>query len=643
MDMATFKVPRRKIRITKMSLNRLPYRPDWDGLRALAILGVLFCHAEIALAGGFIGVDVFFVLSGFLITKLIFKDMEGGCFSILSFWERRLRRILPGLIVVTTASMLAGYLLMAPDAYSALGKSVFALAGMVSNYYFWWDTGYFSEEADYKPLLHTWSLGVEEQFYFLIATGMLVLARTGQVKKAVWWIGGISLASLAISIWGASQEFASAFFLLPGRAWELGAGSLLAMVAPIRFPRLAREMFGIAGLGILLFCAVIYDGHTLFPGLAAIPPVLATVFLLWPKPEGSESTIIQKFLSVPPLVFLGKISYPLYLWHWPLTAFLNYWSFDPPELPARIAMVLLALVLAILTYYFVEAPFRNRDFLPTKTGLFRFATTAGLLLAGAGALMVSEAGDHLDPPLEQDIVKSTTQRVVRYLPSHDSGQEIGDIPRFGNESAIPEILIWGDSHAMAVLPAIEAHCNQNQTAALAATRFLTPPIVTFRTDEADTFNQLVLEFLKKSTIHTVVLAGRWSSYLANQSDHSALLDTVDRLHESGLRVFFLKDVPNFPYHVPRIMSMNTTRKFEIHRLGVSRSDHEHANAFYHSLLPELIKRGVGIIDPVPCFAHEEDPDLLLPFDTSGVFYRDGDHLSVYGAMSIREIFSPIFD
>lgn len=626
-----------------MSLHRLPYRPDLDGLRALAILGVLFCHAELALAGGFIGVDIFFVLSGFLISKLILKELDQGEFSIVGFWERRLRRILPTLIVVTTASLFSGYFMMAPDAYQALGRSAIALTGMVSNVYFWWDTGYFSEEADYKPLLHTWSLGIEEQFYFLIGLGFVVLARYGQLRKAAWWLGGISLASLLVSIWGASQESEAAFFLLPSRAWELSAGSLLAMFAPIALPRIVREIMGVLGFGILLFCAVLYDGHTLFPGLAAIPPVFATMLILWPNTEAQPPSLIQRVLSLPPLVFLGKISYPLYLWHWPFIAFLNYLSFDPPDLPSRIGALFLAVVFAILTYYFVETPFRNREFLPTKTGLFRFATVAGLLVVIGGGFLVNEASDKLDTPLEQNLVKTTSQRVDRYLPSYTPGETIGDLARFGDKSADPEILVWGDSHAMAVLPAIESLCNLNNTTALAATRFLTPPIGGFRNYEEDTFNQLVLEFLETSRVHTVILAGRWSTYLVNELEHPRLLETVDRLHEKGIRVFFLKDVPNFPYHVPRIMSMNITRKFEIHRLGVSLAEHEQANPYYLELLPELLKRGVGILDPVPYFVRDENPDLLLPFDANGVFYRDGDHLSVYGALSIRDVFSPVFD
>jgi hypothetical protein len=306
-------------------------------------------------------------------------------------------------------------------------------------------------------------------------------------------------------------------------------------------------------------------------------------------------------------------------------------------------VLLLGLVLSILTYYFVEAPLRNRAFVPTQNGLLRFATVAGFLVFCAGNILVYEASNKLDQPLQQTVVNTTSQRVERYLPSYSPGQTIDNMARFGNETATPEILVWGDSHAMAVLPAIESLCHLNNTTALAATRFLTPPIGGFRNDEEDTFNHLVLEFLEKSGIHNVILAGRWSSYLTNESEHSRLLETVDRLHELGIRVFFLKDVPNFSYHVPRIMSMNLTRKFEIHRLGVSLSDHEQANACYLELVPELAKRGVGILDPLPYFVRVENPDLLLPFDANGVFYRDADHLSVHGAMSIRDVFNPVFD
>ncbi len=623
--------------------HRLPYRPDWDGLRAIAIVGVIFCHAGFGLPGGFIGVDLFFVLSGFLIAKLIFKDMEEEKFSFIGFWERRLRRILPALVAVTLSTMVAGYYIMAPEAYRALGQSAMALTGMASNFYFWWDTGYFSDEADFKPLLHTWSLGVEEQFYFLIALVFLLLARSGQMKRAAWWIGGLSAFSLLCSIIGVAQEQEWAFFLLPARFWELGAGTLLAMVKPARLPRFAYELMSFVGLATILLCSVLYSSDLPFPGLAALPPVLGMILLLWPKTEGAPASLIQQLLALPPIAFLGKISYPLYLWHWPLIAFQNYWSFDPPEASARIQPMLLCLLLSVLTYFLIEFPFRSRLILRAPRNLLRVSGAMGVAVIVLGFVLMGYQKWKSDAPTDPDLIQATTKRPEHYLISRNPGLEVDDPVKFGDENASPQILLWGDSHAMAVLPAIESLCEINGTAALAATRFMTPPISEHQGHDGDTFNRSVMEFLETHTIKTVILAGHWSNYLDRTSEAESLLETVDKLQSMGIRVFFLKDVPDFRYHVPRIMTMNTTRKFDMRRLGVTRSEYEQANVGQEEILPELERRGVVVLNPTRFFAWDEDPDVFLPFDSAGVLYRDADHLSVHGALAIKDVFEPVFE
>jgi len=625
-----------------MSSHRLPYRPDWDGLRAIAILLVVLCHAELCCPGGFIGVDMFFVLSGFLISKLILKDLEQGTFSIVQFCERRFRRIVPALVVVTFSTLIAGLQIMSPEAYYDLGQSALSVVGMVSNFYFWWDTGYFAEDAEYKPLLHTWSLGIEEQFYFLIAIGFLLLAKFGRVKQFGWWVALASIGSLGISIFSASHGAASAFFLLPSRFWELGAGSLLALVPAFGLPRLVREVLGVTGLIILLWCGVNYDGQMAFPGWAAIPPVVATVLLLCPRKEEAGPTVIQQILAMPPLVFLGKISYPLYLWHWPLMAFLNYRSFEPASAEERLGVLALSLCLSIFTYFVVEIPFRS-GLIFGQTGRFlRLAPIMGLLLLSAGWFLVEDAKGKMDGGLEWDIILATTRREEKYMPCHNPGQDIATMPKYGDENAQPKIVLWGDSHAMAVLPAIESLCESKGTAVLAATRFLTPPLKDFQSSE-DTFNQLVLEYLQTNTIHTVILGGHWSSYLDSETQQTSLLETVDTLQALGIRVAFLKDVPEFNYHVPRIMALNTTRKFDVNRLGVTRAHYKSANFYCEGVIPELEKRGVIILDPIRYFESDENRDLLLPFDETGVFYRDADHLSTHGAMTIKDIFAPVFE
>src|SRR3954464_14933807 len=215
--------------MTVGEVNPHNYRPDIDGLRALAVLPVLLFHADLACPGGYVGVDVFFVISGYLITSLILKDLDRGTFSLADFWMRRIRRILPALVAVTMVTALAGWFLLIPSAYASLGKSIVGLALLVSNMQFWRETGYFTATAEEKPLLHTWSLAVEEQFYLFVPVLLLMLARVLRLRRAFWLIALAAVASLGLSIYGTKWYAAATFYLLPTRAWELFVGSLLAI------------------------------------------------------------------------------------------------------------------------------------------------------------------------------------------------------------------------------------------------------------------------------------------------------------------------------------------------------------------------------------------------------------------------------
>lgn len=628
-----------------MSLHRLPYRPDWDGLRAVAILSVLLCHAGLGFPGGFVGVDLFFVLSGFLITRLILKDLDQGSFSLAAFGERRLRRILPALGLVTVFTLVAGYLFMAPAANHALGQSAIALFALVPNFYFWWQTGYFSEEAASKPLLHTWSLGVEEQFYLFVAVLFLVLQRYQKVQQARWWLGGLAVCSFGLGLVMVSKNPSAGFFLLPSRAWELCAGSLLVFLPTLSatIPRILREVLSLVGFGMILFCSILYDQNTPFPGLAALVPVIGTILLLWTG-EGIGQSLVHRLLSLPWMVLIGRISYPLYLWHWPILALVNYSSFDPPSPMGRLGLLGLSFFLSLLTYYFLELPIRSRRLLPRPITFIGYSGAMGVVVLLAVVILSPYSGVGSDFSPDENGIKQTALRDEKYLPNVDGNGELeGNLKKYGAVGASPEILIWGDSHAMAVLPAIESLCDENNMSALAATRYLTPPLGNYPPDDETRFNNKVLEYLKIHPMRAVILAGRWNSYLTDGALQDQLLETVDQIQAMGIKVFFLKDVPHFSYHVPRIIALNTTRKFEIHRLGVSRIEYETMNPYYESIVPELDNRGVQILDPAPYFAQGEDHDLFLPFDANGIFYRDSDHLTTHGALAIKRVFSPVFE
>ena len=334
------------------------YRPDIDGLRALAILPVLLFHADLGCTGGFVGVDVFFVISGFLITSLILKEINSDAFSLIRFWERRIRRIIPALIVVIAVTLLAGWFLYLPEDFCSVGKSVMAQVTLMSNVYFWRLTGYFAAGVDTKPLLHTWSLAVEEQFYVFFPLLLIFLARMKRFSfaKTIFWLG---IGSFVLSVIGSYTKPAATFYLLPTRAWELMIGAFLAAIPEkqVSNPWL-NETVGLTGLGLILFSILYYSQDTRFPGLAAIPPCFGAAMII--VSGSGKSTLIGRVLTLRPSVFIGLISYPLYLWHWPLLVFSKYLAIKPQSTEIRVVLLMVSAALATLSWKYIETPFRKR-------------------------------------------------------------------------------------------------------------------------------------------------------------------------------------------------------------------------------------------------------------------------------------------
>lgn len=292
------------------------------------MLAVVFCHVGLGVTGGFVGVDVFFVISGYLITGLLIRDITNGDFSILDFWDRRIRRIVPALAVVTLVTILVGWLLMLPNAYGQLRESVVSLNLLISNIYFWENTGYFSPAAAEMPLLHTWSLAVEEQFYLVMPLLLLGVMRLCEQRLVSFIILVLVCGSFALSVCGTHSAPSATFYLLPTRAWELLVGSLLAFT-PIdwrrHFPSLGmlEEVIGVVGLALIMIPCVALTDSSRFPGIGAVAPVTGTAVLIGLGIGSSRPTLVTRVLSYKPLVFIGLISYSLYLWHWPIIAFLK--------------------------------------------------------------------------------------------------------------------------------------------------------------------------------------------------------------------------------------------------------------------------------------------------------------------------------
>jgi peptidoglycan/LPS O-acetylase OafA/YrhL len=338
-----------------MSIPSHTYRPDVDGLRAVAVLAVLAFHAFPAVApGGFTGVDVFFVISGFLITGIILDGLSRNRFTFANFYARRVRRIFPALTLTLAASLAVGWQVMLPDEYSELGKHAAAGAGFVSNFSLWREVGYFNRAADVKPLMHLWSLGVEEQYYALWPV-LLFLFRARPIAM-LWMIVTIGVASFGLNVVTVAEHPSAAFFFPMTRFWELLSGSLLAYFAHYR-PQPPQFVNVKAWTGIALVAAgfALLDGTRAFPGWWAIAPVLGTTLLI---SAGPRAWLNRTILSHRAIVYVGLISYPLYLWHWPVLVFVRIAHGSEPPAAMRIAALIASGIFAWATYEFVERQIR---------------------------------------------------------------------------------------------------------------------------------------------------------------------------------------------------------------------------------------------------------------------------------------------
>ncbi len=634
----------------------MPYRPDIDGLRAIAVIGVLLFHADLGVSGGYVGVDVFFVISGFLITGLILKELRDKSFSVLGFWERRVRRIVPALFVVTLATVLLGYVFLLPAEYKMLGSSVLWLSVISSNLFFWKNTNsYFGGASEEMPLLHTWSLSLEEQFYLIVPFVLLVLFRVGKSRSIFWIICSFVILSCGLSIYGMADHGSATFYLLPTRAWELGSGSLVAFAVPIRSVRI-RTMMQWVGMICVLIPFFIYDRATIFPGMAAVPPVAGTAILIWAgmgEAHKTNSLQIQRALSMKPLVWIGLLSYSLYLWHWPLLAFNEYLVIWKDSVPVKVFILLSALLLSYFSWKFVEQPIRSRRMFGSKRSVFIFSSVAFSLLLICSFLLISKEGmtgrytkdflNHTDSGLSEDSF-------------FDYGKASKEFPEnkssLGIEGEEPIFFLWGDSHGMALARAIDAAAKESSIAGESAVKTSTLPVLSWVTSKESQvhYNESVLKYLEgkkqRQSIGHVILVGRWwlasnQSYENESSFEIRLINTIDRIKGLGYSVSLVRQVPQWTDHwqTPSSFPFQLEKfSWEYKEMTLSEEELEKRFAQQNQMFSKIEKvPGVRIIDPLPLL---KGPDGFYHIrDEGGWIYYDDDHLSGYGAMKLKSLFN----
>nr|WP_047165401.1 acyltransferase family protein [Sphingomonas sp. Y57] len=532
--------------------NGAGYRADIDGLRSVAVLPVLLFHAGVpGFSGGYVGVDIFFVISGFLITGIIAREIDQGRFSIVHFYERRARRILPALMVVIAAILLAATWLYLPGDFESVPRSALAALLFVSNVGFFLETGYFQGGAETKPLLHTWSLAIEEQFYLTFPLLLILLGRHAMRWRAAV-IAGLALLSFAWALATQKNGDGFAFYLLPPRAWELAIGALLALgaVPSVTAGRL-REALGVAGFLAIGVAVFLYDKHTIFPGLTAVLPVFGAAALIHCAP----GTRMGRLLSLRPLVAVGLISYSLYLWHWPLIVFTEYATDQRLTGWSSAIVIAAAFALALLSWRYVEKPFRDPSRI-RRAPLFRLAAIAmaalcavslGLIAAGpwpgrfdSRVIAMAEAKNDVSPYRGR---------------CHDSSSAGLPACVLG-AAAPPSTMVWGDSHAVElayVLSRIEA---QHGRSLVQYSQSSCPPIAGYdppgdpRCGKAN--REALAAIRSDPRLGTIYLAAFWASP-ANSSDAvlAGLDRTVGQLVGEGRRVVIVGPVPPAPFEVPR--------------------------------------------------------------------------------------------
>lgn len=657
----------------------MQYRREIDGLRAVAVLPVILFHAGFSVfSGGYVGVDVFFVISGYLITSILISELAQGNFSIARFYERRARRILPALFVVMFACLPFAYMWMLPSQLKEFSASIVTVVLSISNLYFLSQVDYFAPSAELQPLLHTWSLAIEEQYYFLFPL-LLLAMRKLRVKAAALVIFALILVSFVFSEWGGRENAARNFFFTLSRFWEIGVGSICAFLKFERTYR-ASNLLSAIGLALIVFSIFLYNDSTPFPGAYALAPVAGTALVLLFAVQGAW---VARLLRLRGFVGVGLISYSAYLWHQPLFAFARLRSLTEPSKALMVALAAASLLLAWATWYWVEQTFRKRvnPVLMTQRSVF---TMSGIVAAVFVALgLAGYLGKGFEWRFNEDILRyaqAENDRAIsqchfgldKKLPAHPV-TECQHISSTGKMS----VMLLGDSHALAVSNAVGAMLDDEGVDFYDISYSGCVPLRGLRRfdkghgAECAAFDDAAYIYALSEGISTVVLTGRFPLYLNGsyfdngeggvEDGGAAWVDLLERTNskwndeERRLRVLaayeqrirelaqqfnvvLVYPVPEAGWNVPSYAFKNAYFNDGDATLTTSYAAYkertQEVNALFDRLVAELPNVRGARVQEVLC---SETTGRCINADADGVYYYDDDHLSNAGARLVAPV------
>jgi peptidoglycan/LPS O-acetylase OafA/YrhL len=626
------------------------YRADIDGLRALAVIGVIGFHAfPSVIGGGFVGVDVFFVISGYLITGIIYENLQRGTFSFAEFYYRRIRRIFPALIVVLIGGFVIGRAILLPEEFKQLGTQIFNGAAFLSNFKFWHDTGYFDTAAETKPLLHLWSLAVEEQFYILWP---LVAWAAWRLRfSLVLLASAIAVASFAVNVlYVQNHNLAAAFYSPAARFWELMLGATLAVTAgtlPVT-SRVVRETASTLGFVLLALAVLLINPTSHFPGWWALLPTAGVVLIITAGPDAWFNRVI---LAHPVLVAIGLISYPLYLWHWPFLSFETIAEGQMPSLGFRVTAIAVSVVLAWITYWLIERPIRFGLRSP-----FKVSATLACMLLGVGLLGVGMRSGFPKTAAPAVIVNKGELAGIEkgndiffgYYMSHfqpctpdalrTNAPQLFAAARCvqSKPSSVKDVAVIGDSHAEDLFAGLAEHFSDLNFVSYIRSVW---PVRLF-----SPFGE-VFDYVKADPhIHSVILASYWSfpdyERAAMTSLEGPLAKTVAELRAAGKTVYLIEVRPNFPFNPSACKYARQTLFW--HRPERCRMDRALFEAQRQKTNAELLAvaakfSDVHVIDGNDAFCDE----TACRMNGDGVLmFRDNNHLSIEGSRALAERMAP---
>ncbi len=651
------------------------YRSDIDGLRAIAVTSVVLFHAGFKVfSGGFTGVDIFFVISGFLITSLILKEIEAATFSLSGFYERRIRRLAPALFPVLLFVYISSLFLFSPNDFKIFSQSLISFMAFVSNWLFLSQTGYFDIGSEAKPLLHTWSLSIEEQFYLFMPFTLLTLSWINKKLINIFLIS-LLIFSLIINLyWVNREQLDIAFFNSIGRFWELLSGSLLATGSFRKIENiLTIKIMRLVGFILVLIPIFAYDYSTPFPGLAAVIPTFGAALIIYASPHTNDP--VTKILSWFPIVYIGRISYSWYLWHWPIFVFMRTYYPNANALHSIMAIIA-SFILAVLSYHIIEIPIRHKYVLPQKEQMYQLFGTMLLVFMIAGPL--GYFTDGLPQRFPRDNLQLTNSLPPRDSQNNciqDKNWEVSSINKLVNNQVCNlgvldrnhyDFIVIGDSHAYVLRQAFNAIANRQGLKGALAVYNACPPLINVNVvrrpdSRCDLFNIEAHKFIKRHEIQTVFLVSNWAVYLYGYFPNKntggpyliregfnsqgadrfkifakAVPETIESL--LGRKIYVLGSVPSQPHRVPETLSLEKRIGRSQNNLWTTRDQYLEWQTPVLAIWKEQALLGrVTFIDPTEHFC--ASGTCLVQLD-SFALYTDSNHLSPQGVLFIQPLLEP---